>query len=166
MGDDPAARAYRLRGPECSLVVMTVRSPGEEERSVAAVRARVQGNVAIHAALVPVDDGRRVAYILIPTFFDMTIDDQVRDALEEFGPLDGLIIDLRPNGGGSSVVAEPIMSLFVGGTVGDYLSGPSRSRRTRCTTATPSRWRYSWGSTRRVTGKSSPGFSVPATDPS
>jgi carboxyl-terminal processing protease len=122
MGDDPAARAYRLRGPECSLVVMTVRSPGEEERSVAAVRARVQGNVAIHAALVPVDDGRRVAYILIPTFFDMTIDDQVRDALEEFGPLDGLIIDLRPNGGGSSVVAEPIMSLFVGGTVGDYLS--------------------------------------------
>ncbi|MEX1207439.1 MAG: S41 family peptidase [Acidimicrobiia bacterium] len=122
LGDEPGRQSARLRGPECSLVTMTVRTPGEPDRSVAAVRARVTGNIPIEAMIVPDTAGRRVGFMMIPTFADNTIDDQVRDTLEEWGPLDGLILDLRVNGGGSSVVAEPIMSLFVSGLIGEYAS--------------------------------------------
>jgi C-terminal peptidase prc len=122
LGDEPGEQSARLRGPECSLVSMTVRTPGQAERTVAAVRARVTGNIPIESALLPDTGGRRIGFMMIPTFADNTIDDQVRDTLEEWGPLDGLILDLRANGGGSSVVAEPIMSLFVSGLLGEYTS--------------------------------------------
>jgi C-terminal peptidase prc len=122
LGEEPGAESFRLRGPECSLVYITVRSPGEPERVIPTVRARVQGSLPIEAVLLPGIDDQRIAYILIPTFADTTIDDQVREALESFGPLDGLIVDLRTNGGGSSLVAEPIMALFVSGTLGEYTS--------------------------------------------
>lgn len=122
LGDEPGRQSSRLRGPECSLVTMTVRTPGQPDRSVSAVRARVTGNIPIEAMLVPDTEGRRIGFMMIPTFADNTIDDQVRDTLDEWGPLDGLILDLRANGGGSSVVAEPIMSLFVSGPIGEYTS--------------------------------------------
>ena len=111
-----------LRGPECSLIVMTVRTPGEQARTVSAVRFRVEGGIPITARLVPTDDGRTIGYLLIPTLGDGSIDDQVRTALEEFGDLDGLILDLRVNGGGSSTVLQPLLALFTSGTVGDYVS--------------------------------------------
>lgn len=125
LGDEPGQQSARLRGPECSLVSMTVRTPGQEDRTVVTVRARVTGNIPIEAVIVPDTGGRRIGFIMIPTFADNTIDDQVRDTLDEWGPLDGLIIDLRANGGGSSVVAEPIMSLFVSGLIGEYTSRDS-----------------------------------------
>lgn len=122
LGDDPGLQSSRLRGPECTIVEITVRSPDGSERVITTVRARVQGNLPIQVELVPAPDGRRVAYVLIPTFADATIDDQVREALQDLGPLDGIILDLRTNGGGSSLVAEPIMALFVSGTLGEYTS--------------------------------------------
>jgi carboxyl-terminal processing protease len=122
LGTEESFESDRLRGPECTIVAMTVRSPDGSERVLTTVRARVQGNLPIEFYLLPDAGGRRVAYLLIPTFADTTIDDQVRDALSEAGPLDGLIVDLRTNGGGSSLVAEPIMALFLSGTLGEYSS--------------------------------------------
>ena len=122
LGDEPGIGSSRLRGPECTIVEFTMRSPDGSERMITTLRARVQGNLPIQTALVPDPEGRRIAYLLLPTFADATIDDQVRDALEDLGPLDGVILDLRTNGGGSSQVAEPIMSLFVSGTLGEYSS--------------------------------------------
>ena len=121
LGDEPGTESDRLRGPECTIVQMTVRSPDGSERVVTTARARVQGNLPIELRILPDADGR-IAYLLIPTFADATIDDQVRDALEEVGPHDVLVIDLRTNGGGSSVVAEPIMALFTSGELGEYSS--------------------------------------------
>ena len=114
-----------FRGPECSAVVMEVRMPGGlvERRTV--VRARVSAAVPIDARLVPTTDGSRVAYIMVPTFFDTTIDDQVRDALARLAPLDGLILDNRENGGGSSRVLEPMLGLFTSGAVGAFVSRTS-----------------------------------------
>lgn len=112
----------RIRGPQCSAVVLTVQSPGQAPRELMLVREKISGGVPIEARLVPTSDGSRVGYIFLPTFFDVTIPDQVRDALESFGPLDGLILDNRMNGGGSSNVVEPILSFFTSGTLGHYVS--------------------------------------------
>ena len=96
VSDDPASSFTRLRGPECSLVVVTVRTPGEEDRIVSLVRFGVEGGIPIDARIVPTTDGRMIGYVLIPTLADGSIDDQVATALDAFGPLDGLIP--RPSG--------------------------------------------------------------------
>ena len=110
------------RGPECTATVLTVRSPGEEPRNVMLVRERIQGPSLIDARLVPTIDGSRIGYIFIPSFLDRTIPGQIEEALTNFGPLDGLILDNRLNGGGSSDVVEPIMSFFTAGVQGEFVS--------------------------------------------
>lgn len=112
----------RMRGPSCSAVVLTVQSPGEAPRDVVLVRYAIQGNVPIQARLVPTSDGSRIGYIFIPSFFDETLPGQIENALNQFGPLDGLILDVRMNGGGSSSVAYPILEFFVNGRLGEFVS--------------------------------------------
>jgi carboxyl-terminal processing protease len=114
--------ANRLRGPECSAVVVRVQSPGEMPRDVMLLRYAIQGNVPIDARIVPTSDGSKIGYIFIPSFFDETIPGQIKDALNGFGPLDGLILDLRMNGGGSSSVTYPIFEYFIDGELGQFVS--------------------------------------------
>lgn len=113
---------FLARGPECSALVLTVRSPGGEPRDVMIVRQRIQSPLLIDSRLIPTSDGSRIGYIFLPTFFDQTIPGQVEEALRSFGPLDGLIIDNRLNGGGSSEVVEPILAFFASGTMGEFVS--------------------------------------------
>jgi len=114
-----------LRGPQCSAVVLTVQSPGEVPRDVMLVRYAIEGNIPIDARLVATGDGSRIGYIFIPSFFDETLPGQIENALNEFGPLDGLILDVRMNGGGSSSVAYPILEYFIGGRLGQFVSRSS-----------------------------------------
>jgi carboxyl-terminal processing protease len=120
--EDGVAYPHRVRGPECSARVLTIQSPGQAPRDVTFVRERVTASLPIDARLVPTTDGARIGYIFLPTFFDQTITDQVRQALQDFGPLDGLILDNRMNGGGSSTVVEPILGFFTSGVVGHFVS--------------------------------------------
>jgi C-terminal peptidase prc len=120
--ENGAEYIYLTRGPECSATMLTVKSPGQEPRDVLLVRERIQGPSLINARLVPTTDGSRVGYIFIPTFYDRTIPQQIEDALNEFGPLDGLILDNRMNRGGSSDVVEPILSFFTAGTLGNFVN--------------------------------------------
>lgn len=120
--DEGQSYIFLARGPECSATVLTVKSPGEEPREVILLRERIQSSQQIEAHLVPTTDGSRIGYIFLPTFFDQTIPPQVEEALKKFGQLDGLILDNRMNGGGSSIVVEPIMSYFVSGTLGHFVS--------------------------------------------
>jgi carboxyl-terminal processing protease len=112
----------RLRGPQCSAVVLSVQSPGEAPRDVMLVRYAIQGNIPIDARQVTTTDGSEIGYIFIPSFFDETLPGQIENALHEFGPLDGLILDLRMNGGGSSSVAYPILEYFIDGELGTFVS--------------------------------------------
>jgi len=112
----------RTLGPECSSSVFTVQSPGGSVRKVAIVRYRVSAPLPVVANLVPTRDGSRIGYIFIPTFLDSTIPDQIKKALDGFGELDGLIIDNRMNGGGSSSVLMPTLGFFTSGTVGHFIS--------------------------------------------
>lgn len=112
----------RLRGPDCSAVIVTVQSPGEATRDAILIRHSIEGNLKIESSLVPTTDGSRLGYIFIPTFFDETIPPQIEEALNAFGQLDGLILDLRMNGGGSSSVADPILAFFASGRLGQFVS--------------------------------------------
>jgi carboxyl-terminal processing protease len=111
-----------LRGPQCSAVVLSVQSPGEAPRDVMLLRYAIQGNVPIDARLVSTRDGSRIGYIFIPSFFDETLPGQIENALNQFGSLDGLILDLRMNGGGSSSVTYPILEYFIDGNLGNFVS--------------------------------------------
>lgn len=112
----------RTLGPECTAVVLTVQSPGESPRDVMLIRSPIEGGVPIDARLVATTDGSRIGYIFIPSFFDETLPPQIEGVLEEFGPLDGLILDVRLNGGGSSTVIYPILSFFTDGKLGEFVS--------------------------------------------
>lgn len=117
----------RIRGPQCSALVLTVQSPGEAPRDIVLLRYVVRGNPPIDARMVSTTDGSKIGYIFIPSFYDETLPGQIEDALNQFGPLDGLILDVRWNGGGISSVAYPILGYFTGGRLGDFVSrGGSR----------------------------------------
>lgn len=111
-----------LRGPKCSAVVLTVQSPGEAARDVMLIRYAIQGNIPIDARLISTTDGSKIGYIFIPSFFDETLPGQIENALNEFGQLDGLILDVRLNGGGSSSVTYPILEYFANGQLGQFVS--------------------------------------------
>jgi carboxyl-terminal processing protease len=120
----------RILGPACSEVVLTVQSPGGQPRQVALVRHTIKGNLAVEARLVSTTDGSKIGYLLIPSFYDETIPEQIEKALNDFGTLDGLIVDVRMNGGGISTVANTVMSYFTSGNLGRFASrGESRTLR-------------------------------------
>jgi len=114
-----------LRGPQCSAVVLTVQSPGEAPRDVMVLRNSIEGDIPIDARLVTTTDGSKIGYIFIPSFFDETLPEQIKNALNQFGQLDGLILDLRMNGGGSSSVTYPILEFFINGRLGQFVSRDS-----------------------------------------
>jgi len=125
--EDGKEYSLRVRGPECSAVTLLIQSPGEEPRPVMFIRYRITGGVSIVSHLVTTTDGSRIGYIFIPTFFDETVPGQIKQALKDFGPLDGLILDNRMNGGGSSSVVYPIFSYFTSGTIGHFISRTSQN---------------------------------------
>ncbi len=125
--ENDQALIWRVRGTQCSAAVLTIQTPGQEPRQVLLIRNRITSSVPVTAQLVKTKDGARIGYISLPSFFDETIPGQVLKALRKFGQLDGLIIDNRQNGGGSSGVVEPILSFFADGNLGSYVTRTSHT---------------------------------------
>lgn len=111
---------YSLKGPKCSAAVVTVQSPGQAPRDVMLIRHTIRGGLLVTARQVMTTDGSKIGYMFIPNFFEEDIPEQVERALENFGDLDGLILDVRENDGGSNFVVDPIFSHFVHGTLGEF----------------------------------------------
>jgi len=110
------------RGPAGTTVMLVVETPGQSPRSVQLVRRAVSGFTPVDSCILP---NTKIGYIFIPTFNDLSIDDQVRDALKKLtaeGPLTGLIVDNRQNGGGISTVAKAVLGFFTGGNQGAMVS--------------------------------------------
>jgi carboxyl-terminal processing protease len=120
MVKDGKSYLYLARGPECSETQLTIKSPGQTAHQVMLVRQQISSPEPIDARLIPTRDGSRIGYIFIPTFYDETIPKQIKDALNNFGRLDGLILDNRMNTGGSSDVVIPTLSYFTSGILGQY----------------------------------------------
>lgn len=116
----------RTRGPEGSIVTLTIQRSGTVPHEITVTRRRVTGSLPIDFCLIL---DTRIGYIFLPTFFDESIADQTRAALIAMtadGPLDGLILDNRMNGGGLGSVASAILGLFTSGVQGYFVSRESR----------------------------------------
>jgi len=112
-----------LRGPEGTVVTVTVRTPGQPARDLVIERRLLSSSEPVEYRLL--QEKPRIGYILIPTFFQDGIDEQVRDALRALmrsagrvQRLDGLVIDMRLNGGGAYDVLVNTLGLFTSGTLG------------------------------------------------
>jgi carboxyl-terminal processing protease len=111
----------RSRGPEGTSFTLTYERPGEGVLEATLVRQRVTSSVPVDACLVA---GTRIGYVMLPTFFQASVDDQVRDAVVAMtadGPLDGLVVDDRMNQGGLGDVLDPMLGLFTGGRIGSMV---------------------------------------------
>jgi carboxyl-terminal processing protease len=114
-----------VRGPEGTSIDLVVEKPNEEPRHLTLTRQRITGDYPLVYQVITTPQGDRIGYILLVTFEDGTVDEKVANALEEMtssGPLDGLILDNRMNNGGSSLVLNPLLSYFAGGTLGYYVN--------------------------------------------
>jgi C-terminal processing protease CtpA/Prc len=101
-----------------------VQTPGEDPREIRVTRHHITGDVPVVYSVITTPEGKRMGYILLVTFDDSTVDEQVAAAIQQMtadAPLDGLILDNRMNGGGSSSVFEPMLSYFVGGDLGSFI---------------------------------------------
>lgn len=114
-----------IQGTEGSSLVLTAQTPGEVPRTISLVREHISGSVPVPYEVITTPGGKRIGYILLVSFNDMTIDDSIGDALDAMnagGPLDGLIIDNRNNNGGTDTVLRGALSYFVSGEVGYFVN--------------------------------------------
>ncbi len=113
--------AGAVRGPQGTPVTLTVRGAEGAEREVTITRRAIPGN-----AFPPVEAQRlpdtRVVVLSVSTFYQDDLDNRVRrslQALAEEGPVDGLIIDVRGNGGGRVDLMLNTVGMFIdGGSIG------------------------------------------------
>lgn len=119
-----------IRGTPGSTVRLTVRSPGEIARDVQVTRRAIPSDAfpPVMAQRLP---GTQIGLLEIETFDTGGVDRLAREHLQELldaGPLDGLIIDVRDNGGGFIDLMLDTIGLFVdGGSIGSSRGRESRS---------------------------------------
>jgi C-terminal peptidase prc len=115
-----------LRGPPGTEMTLRVRSPGEGPRQVRLTRRRVSGVLQSSGRVLEIEgDDRRIGYVMIPTLWDASIEGSTRRALIELmagDPLDGLIVDMRTNGGGVSTNLLALLGFFGQGSHGEFAS--------------------------------------------
>ena len=114
-----------LRGPKGTEVRLTVKKPDGAKEVIPIVRDVVQIEATfVKDALLDAPDGGKIGYILIPSFYRdfgktkggaRNAADDTRKAIENLKKtkLEGMILDLRNDGGGSLVDAVDIVGLFV-----------------------------------------------------
>ncbi|HMA33473.1 MAG TPA: S41 family peptidase [Chloroflexia bacterium] len=109
-----------IRGPPGTTVTLTIATPGRAPRDVTVTREPV--TFALHATARRWP-GTNIAYLDLPTFDSFGIAGEAAQALNHLaasGPLDGVIVDLRENGGGLIDELDNMLGLFVDGGNGGY----------------------------------------------
>ena len=124
---DPCARPEIIRGPVGTGVSLTVRSPGEEPRTVEVDRQRIAPSYVVTPERVP--DRPRFGYLRILSMAGDSAD-QVEAALTSLvdqGDLSGLVLDLRHASAGELEVTRRILGSFIGGEVATLMGhdGPT-----------------------------------------
>ena len=110
-----------LDGEQGSTVKLTLRTPDGEEKTAKLIRHSNTRSNEMTLLSMPRPNGELlefrwldngIAYLALNAFHDPAILDQFYDVYEDIKKSEGLIIDLRFNGGGDSYIAEEIISHF------------------------------------------------------
>ena len=124
---DGYSQSFLLAGPSGSEVPVNVQSPGGGSRSISLVRESIPNLELVDARLLPTANGKKIGYLNIPTFFSQTIDKQIKAQVRTLmtqasGKLDGLVIDVRTNSGGSILTLNNTLNTFAKGSLGRFNS--------------------------------------------
>ncbi|NOK57587.1 MAG: PDZ domain-containing protein [Chloroflexi bacterium AL-W] len=125
----PGGPLSEVRGIPGTYVNLSILSPDGAIREVPVVRRIIESEAfsSVKAQLLP---GTQIGLLTIDTFFVDALDQRVREQLEtltEDQTLEGLIIDVRGNGGGRVDLMLATIGLFVdGGSIGNT-AGRNRS---------------------------------------
>lgn len=129
---DPNEVTIMIRGEEGTSVTMQVMQPGEAERTITITRERVPDNPNKAKSAVITQNGKRIGLVYLPLFYVNPDNPEfpgcsgdVRIEIEKLKDqnVDGIIFDLRGNGGGSltevvrmgaSFMPQSVMSLLRG----------------------------------------------------
>ncbi|MGD2027684.1 MAG: S41 family peptidase [Anaerolineales bacterium] len=125
LDDEDGAALDSLFGVEDTEVTIVVQSPGEPPREMTLHRGRITGSLPVPYDLFTTPDGKRIGYIVIPTFSDSGIGNKVGDALSALtleADLDGIILDNRLNGGGYDDIMSSTLGYFTSGVVGHFIN--------------------------------------------
>ena len=123
----PGDAAHLIRGARGTEVLLTVMKPDGTKKVIPIIRDVVQiEDTFVKDTVIDAPDGGKIGYILIPSFyrdFEKTnsgedarnATDDTRKAIKDLekSKLEGLILDLRNDGGGSLVDAVDIAGLFI-----------------------------------------------------
>lgn len=122
--DDNGELRDIIGGPEGTKVTLTVQSPNKKPRRVTIERQQIRSNIRLPFRFLTTPGGKKVGYVLLVTFADETIDDQIEAVLTLMrinGVSDGLIVDNRMNEGGAENVLANTLSYFTRGTLGYFV---------------------------------------------
>ena len=106
----------RIRGEAGTKVMLTVQTPGNDQREVEITRAEINGITGLFVDELPNTD---IGYILMPTIGSTTLTDEFVAALDELtqnSEFKGVIIDLRISSNNSNFPLEEMLTLFLDGT--------------------------------------------------
>lgn len=126
--DNGADNLDLLLGKVGTSISVTVQQPDGELRELKLQREIIQGQFPIISERITTDSGD-VGYLMIPTLFDETIGARTREKIEALladGPLLGLVIDMRINGGGAYTELYDLLSLFTSGEAGQFFQRGSK----------------------------------------
>jgi C-terminal peptidase prc len=122
--DAQGNRLNLLRGSAGTTIQVTVQTPGQPPRVLPVTRQQVNVEMPVPHQIYTTPSGKRIGYLLIPTFDEGGIGARVGQTIGEMsasGPLDGLIIDNRHNTGGTSQEMLDTLSYFVSGPAGYFV---------------------------------------------
>ena len=102
--------AKLVRGEKGTNVKMLVQQPGAEERTVIIPRSEISDNPNLAKSAVVINNGKKIGYIFLPMFYVKSDDPNVPGCSADFAQeveklkdenVDGIVVDLRGNGGGA-----------------------------------------------------------------
>jgi carboxyl-terminal processing protease len=112
----------RTLGPSGSHVTVTIRKRDQQPKDVSIVRSPLNQNALVDDCLVT---GTRIGYIRWHDISDPAVVDQTVDALNQLSgssSLQGLVIDKRLNASSDVATLQSLLSLFIGGELGSFVS--------------------------------------------
>jgi carboxyl-terminal processing protease len=133
-GEDADAATAKIRGPEGTKVTLTVQSPDGKSRDVTLTRREV--DIPLIEGKIREVRGMKVGWIRLASFTRAGVHGELRNEIEDLYSqgAEGIILDLRGNGGGLLTEAVLVSSLFV--PDGPIVSTHGRTQRDRTFDAT------------------------------